>query len=145
MGISDILGGIYSKIEDQWYALLEALDSRGIPVHVYNNFWESKGLPSLPVTLALIIVIFVAVFSLSPLGTSINPEISLRIQDNFDNSISGATLEILDAAGNSIQREIVSANQTISLEGLKIGSTLLVRASKEGYESTEQEIVLESD
>ena len=58
MGIGDMLGNDYMKVEDAYYGVLDFFEEKGIGAPwAYNDFLESKGVPALPVTFALIIVL----------------------------------------------------------------------------------------
>ena len=55
--ISEKLSGTYTKIEDKYFDLLDALDDKGLPVYAYSDFFEEKGIPSLIVTIAIIFLL----------------------------------------------------------------------------------------
>ena len=47
----------WEKIEDKWYSFLDSLDAKGIPVYKIINPIEKIGIPSLPLFIAIILVL----------------------------------------------------------------------------------------
>ena len=57
-------GGLWEKIQDKWYSLLDALDSKGVPVYSIVDPIENAGIPSLPVFVGMVVLLGVVAFML---------------------------------------------------------------------------------
>ena len=65
MPISEWVGNVYNSLETQWYALVDWLQSAGIPARThYADPLDSRGLRSFPTTIAIIILLLLALFFL---------------------------------------------------------------------------------
>ncbi len=135
------LSGGYSRLEEKYYALLDFLDAKGVPVYRYNDFVEERGLPAFPVTVALLVLVIALLYGLLFVGNTISPSVTLSFQDQFGQTVSGVQVSVKDTAGNVLlQPKTIASGTAIELQGIPVGAELVVSAEKEGYESTEEEI-----
>ncbi len=58
------LADIYYKIEDKWFDLLDWLEAHGLPVYKIVDPLEKRGIPSLPVFVALSLILLYIIFGL---------------------------------------------------------------------------------
>lgn len=102
-----ILGNIlefYYKIEDKWFDLLDWLDARHVPVYKVVDPIERAGIPSLPVFVALGLIILYLLFGFLG-GAPIAPEyrVSLQIIDEDTNACYAyALINIKNSTGFDI-------------------------------------------
>jgi len=140
---SERLSGIYTALEEKYYNALDFLGEKGIPVYGYNDFLEEKGLPAFPITVALIVLLAAILYGLVFVGGTVNPEISLNFSDQFGDSVSGVTITVNDVAGNLVASpENVSNGDSITLEGVALGTELVLVAEKYGFEAAQKNVVV---
>ncbi len=140
---SEKLSRIYTGLEERYYALLDFLDARGVPVYKYNDFLESKGMPAFPITIALIVLIIAAIYGIFFIGNMINPSVTISFQDQFNETVAGVQVSVKDAAGKAVaSTKTIASGESIQLQGIAIGSKLVVSASKEGYDTAEEEVTV---
>jgi hypothetical protein len=140
---SEKLSRIYTGLEERYYALLDFLDARGLPVYKYNDFLESKGMPAFPITIALIVLIIAAIYGIFFIGNMINPSVTISFQDQFNETVAGVQVSVKDAAGKAVvSPKTIASGESIQLQGIAIGSKLVVSASKEGYDTAEEEVTV---
>ena len=48
---------IYSELEEKYYAFLDSLDTKGIPVYKLVDPIENAGIPSMPLAAGILIII----------------------------------------------------------------------------------------
>ncbi len=58
------LADIYYKIEDKWFDLLDWLEAHGLPVYKIVDPLEKRGIPSLPVFVALSLILLYVIFGM---------------------------------------------------------------------------------
>ena len=141
--ISEKLANFYTHLEDRYFNVLDTLDHRGVPVYTYSDFFEDKGIPSLIVTIAIIVLLF-ALLSLAFVGPTISvDELVLTIKDTGGRSLTGVNLSIYTPNGLAIvDNDLVGDGDTIQLIPQAPGTKLTLRASKLGYHDAEEEILL---
>lgn len=140
--IGEKLSGFYLSLEDKWFKMLDWLDSKGLPVYAYSDFLENRGIPSFPFTIAIIAIIAFLLFGIFAIGSTINPAIALSISDQYNDSVSGALITVKNAQGGTITTKTMSSGSTLQLQGIPLGATLTIVASKEGYDSAEEELLI---
>lgn len=138
MGLSAGLGNLYVKLEDAYYGVLDFFEEKGIGFPwAYNDALESKGIPALPVTLALFVLLIGGLAYLVTTPTTQDISFTLQLRDHTGESLRNASLQIVDEQGNIIKELTASDGQTILLEGISPQAVLTVQARKQGYESNE--------
>jgi len=136
--ISEKLGDVYSGLEEKYYGLLDFLDKKGLPVYTYNDFLEEKGLPAFPITIALIVLFIAVIYGLLFIGSAVNPAITLNFEDQFNDGVSAVQVTFEDTAGNIVRpEEKVSDGATITLNGIPLGTKLVIVAEKSGFKRAE--------
>ncbi|MFH1587127.1 MAG: hypothetical protein ABID38_04680 [Candidatus Diapherotrites archaeon] len=135
MGLSDAIGTFYSGIEEQYYALMDSLEEKGLPVYKLIDPLEERGIPAFPATIALILIVLALVFGFFFVGGSPEIALNLSIEDQFESSISGVSIEVKRADGSNLElsKSKYGDGDTIDIGPQGIGSELEVLASKEGY------------
>lgn len=134
MGLSESLGNLYMKVEDAYYGVLDFFEEKGIGIPwSYNDFLESKGIPALPFTLALIFLLIGSLFFVSAATQAQSMEFTLSLKDDKGRSLEDVNVKIFDEQGNLLKELTASDGQTIKLDGIAPGSLLTVTASKAGY------------
>jgi hypothetical protein len=93
--LKKFLLGIYLKLEDGYYAVMDALDGAGVPVYKY---WvdpiESRGVPSFPVTvLVLLAILALLLFTFGGFGQTADFEVAV-FKDGA--RVSDAVVEVYD-------------------------------------------------
>jgi len=136
---SEKLSGAYNALEEKYYAVLDFLDDKGVPVYAYNDFLEEKGLPAFPITIALIVLLVAGLYGILFVGNTVNPEISISFSDQFNDSVSGVTVSVKDSSGRIIKSgEKIGNGETLMLQGIALGSEITLVAEKDGFETFEQ-------
>src|SRR3989338_1534534 len=95
------LTGIYANIEDRWFGFIEALEKRGVPAGLYVDYLEDRGIPSLPVTLAVLAMLWLMVFTSVPAGS--HTVLQVDVIDDLGQPLSGANITIA-VNGNIVER-----------------------------------------
>ncbi len=142
--ILEYLSGIYGKIEEKWYGFLDFLSARGIPANTYADFLEKRGLPSLPVTVALFLLLFLLLLSfLTP--NTLEVSLQLSIKDDYGNALQGVYVKISTPEGKSIKTLPAAYNGiTVKLSDIPLGTKLVITGSKQGYTSNFTEVEVNS-
>jgi len=138
---SERLSGLYTGLEEKYYAALDFLDARGLPVYSYNDFLDEKGLPAFPITIALIVLLLAGIYGLVFVGNTVNSEITISFSDQFEDSVSGVTLSVKDSFGNTVlQPKKISNNESLMLPAIPLGTELTLVAEKAGFKKAEQKL-----
>ncbi|MFC2174420.1 hypothetical protein ACFLQ2_00935 [archaeon] len=88
---------IYSQLEEKWYGLLDAIDSKGIPVYKAIDPIENAGIPSLPLV-AGILIVFIAIAAYMMSGAApdlVGGDYVVTVLDTDGNAIKGATVAMI--------------------------------------------------
>ena len=135
MSISEKAGEFYAGLEDKFYAAMDFLSDKGIPVYSVIDPLEEKGIPAFPATIVGLLLIFLLLYSLLLFSPS-DVTLSLSIKDTLGNSVNGASLKFTDADGKKILvgSSTFNDNQKLTFPRA-IGFRGAVEASKEGYET----------
>ncbi|MFH1240225.1 MAG: transglycosylase SLT domain-containing protein [Candidatus Diapherotrites archaeon] len=141
--ISEKLGSFYAGFEDKWYALVDSLEEKGIPIGVYADALDNNGIPSFPFTVALVVIIIAGLFALFFIGLTINPTINLTVTDQFQTTVAGPTVTIYDSGGKQISSP--SYGTKIDLKGIWPGAEIRIDVSKSGYESAGTTIKIDKE
>ncbi len=133
--ISEKLAGFYTKLEDKYFDVLDALDKKGIPVYAYSDFFENKGIPSFVVTIAIIVaIIAIVTLALTYQGADVG-ELTLSLKDSDGQSLNDVSLVIKDAKGEVLFEGSASDGETIKLNrALFNGEEISITAEVEGYQ-----------
>ena len=140
------MASIYNKVEDKYFDLLDFLDKKGLPVYKYSDFFENHGIPSLVVTVSIIIAIVIFAFVVLTYRGGEISELTLSLKDVEGNSLRGVELKIIDESedvlfeGNTSDGEKIKLNRAL-LEGEKI----LVVTQKEGYQSASSAFIVSKE
>ena len=144
--ISEKLGTVYSALEEKYYAVLDFLDAKGLPVYTYNDFLEGHGLPAFPVTVALLVLIIAGIYGLLFVGTGVNPVITLAFEDQFSEAVSGVSVSVEDSSGKLLLApKNVSNGGTVELQGIPLGTELVLVAEKNGFDKAEKSVVVKRE
>src|SRR3972149_6926189 len=102
MAILQTLSEWYAKAEDKFFSTLDWLDSKGVPVYAYSNALESRGIPSFPVTVCLIVLLLFGLAWLLFLPAASGTTLDLGLTDQGENALSGVSVKVLDESGKNI-------------------------------------------
>ncbi|MFH0970395.1 MAG: carboxypeptidase-like regulatory domain-containing protein [Candidatus Diapherotrites archaeon] len=134
MGLSDTLGNFYMKAEDAYYGILDFFEEKGIGLPwAYNDFLETKGVPAMPFTAGLLILLLSILFFASTAISSQDVSLTLSLKDEKGLSLSDVTVRIYDGDGKLLKEMTASDGQTITLSGILPASELKITATKQGY------------
>ncbi len=135
MGFSERIGGIYSGIEGKFYAGMDFLADRGIPVYSAIDPLEERGIPAFPIAVAGLLLLLFLLYGFAFLSSP-SVSVSLSITDKSGTGLSGVTIEITDAKGGGridVGSTTFRDGQAITVPR-GIGGKVLLLASKDGYE-----------
>ncbi|MFA5763588.1 MAG: carboxypeptidase-like regulatory domain-containing protein [archaeon] len=141
--ISEKLSGVYTKVEDKYFDLLDALDNKGLPVYAYSDFFEDKGIPSLIVTIAIIFLL-IMVIGLAVSGPAIGSgDLVLTLRDSVTNQpIQNATITLFDESNNKLKTIIASDGDKITLAGYPQSTKIQILVAKEGYANGQSDFLV---
>lgn len=132
MGLKEI----YSSIEEKYYGLMDVLDKSGIPVYKAIDFLEAKNIPSFPIAVILVLLIFSGAFiALSSGGI-------FESKTDFELTVTDGITGI-----DSAKITFLSGEETITLTTDSKGKAVLkvtegkdfsVSAEKNGFKKTTQ-------
>ncbi len=138
MGVSESLGNIYHSLEEKYYAALDWLDERGIPVYSYNDFIESKGIPGFPFSMALLLVLLALILSLVFVAGSFSTQVQLTINDQDGLAVSQVNVTVKDEQGTKLApAQVISSGGIVHLDGMRSGQTVVLAINKQGYKPQE--------
>lgn len=130
--ISEKIGGFYASIEDKWYALVDALQEKGIPLGSYADFLDNHGIPSFLFTVLVIVLLAAGIFAYVYIGMTIDSTVTVSVIDYDNNPVLEATITAKDSGGNLIGK---ITGYKVELKGIKPGTKVTFYATKTGYES----------
>jgi hypothetical protein len=141
--ISEKLSGTYTKIEDKYFDLLDALDDKGLPVYAYSDFFEEKGIPSLIVTIAIIFLLLLVV-GLAISGPAMGSgEYTLILKDNITGQpITNATVTFFDKDNVQLKKITASDGDKVILPTYAQGTTIKILVEKSGYDNKQDEFLI---
>ncbi len=136
MGISETLGNAYMRVEDAYYGVLDFFEEKGVGLPwTYNDFLETKGVPALPFTIAILAVLAGGLFYVSTSSMPQDAVFTLSLKDDKGRSLEDVSIKITDSSGKIIEEMLASDGQTITLKGVSPRETLTISATKQGYGS----------
>ena len=145
--ISERLAGIYNRLEDGFYKIVDFLSAKGIPVGKFTDLVDNRGIPAFPFTIGVAVIIIALVYGFAFVGTTFNSELQITFNDDFGDTVQGVSVAIYDADNTTKLQDPQSVNSggKISLENIGIGTNVTVRAEKTGYESASKEVTVSRD
>ena len=100
MGISETLGNAYMRVEDAYYGVLDFFEEKGIGLPwTFNDFLETKGIPALPFTLAILAVLVGGIFYVSTSNAPQDVVFSISLKDDKGRSLEDVSIKITDSKG----------------------------------------------
>lgn len=134
MGISEMLGNAYMRVEDAYYGVLDFFEEKGIGIPwTYNDFLETKGIPALPFTIAILAVLLGGIFYVSASNAPQDVVFSIALKDDKGRALEDVAIKITDSKGNVVEELSASDGQTITLKGIHPNETLTITATKQGF------------
>jgi hypothetical protein len=121
MGVADV----YKKVEDKWFALLDWLQAKGLPVYSIIDPLEDRGIPSMPVAVAATIILLVLVWFLLAQGAA-----TVKVTSD-GKALAGATVAFdgseATTGSDGIARITISkeTNVTVSKKDCEVKSVLV--------------------
>jgi hypothetical protein len=142
MGISETLGGIYSKAEDAFFGILDSLQDKGVPVYSVVDPLEKKGVPVFPAALAVsVVLVFLVAMLLSTGGSAV---VVAEFKDQKGNLVNGVSLSVYTENDDLVLTKELNSGESFTVEGIPLGTSLYGRARKTGYADAEIQIVVRS-
>jgi|GEM_PF-7108800 len=134
---------LWDKLEDKWYAFLDSLDSRGIPVYKIIDPIEASGIPSFPlfVGIAILIVLGIAYVGMGG-GPGGGVTLTLTVKAN-GNPVEGASV-IASYEGEVAGKFTTDENGIVKIRIPKAGDINL-QISKEGCEKLTKMLTVSGD
>ena len=135
MALMDSLKEFYSKMEEKYYAFLDTIESRGVPVYKIVDAIEAQNIPSFPVALLFLVAVLVLVF----LGISAvffaSGTLEVTVQDSGGIGIEGASVTaILDNKTLAEKRTDFDGKATIDVP---LGKEIDLSISRSGFVTKE--------
>jgi hypothetical protein len=92
--INTAIADLYYKIEDKWFDLLDWLEEHHIPVYKIVDPLEKRGIPSLPVFVALMLIVVYFLATMLMGGISTGAGFKISVLDNHNNALGNAGIEV---------------------------------------------------
>ncbi len=141
--ISEKLSGFYTKLEDKYFDVLDALDAKGLPVYKYSDFFEDKGIPSFIVTITIILLLIMLLgfaFTGANLGSG---EIIVSLKDSVTGQpLRNVSLKLFDTQNTILFDKSVSDGDRVEIAALAQGTKIRILAAKDGYASFQDEFLI---
>ncbi|MEK6954643.1 MAG: hypothetical protein AABX01_06535 [Candidatus Micrarchaeota archaeon] len=138
MGIGESLSEFYSKIEEGYYTLLDKLKDAGFPIYdLFVTPLESKGIPSLPVLVLLMLLIVggIAFFAFSSQPVSLK----LSVESDDGTAIDGASVIL---TSGDFRKEALTSDGVAEFTNLPKNKAATITVEKEGYAPVSRDIIL---
>jgi hypothetical protein len=129
---------VYYKIEDKWFNLLDWLEAHHIPIYKIVDPLEKRGIPSLPVFIALLLILIYVIFASLSFGGGAG--FTLCVKDSSNNTVSGAPIRIVQG-GQEFFSGTTDSNGCY-VAALEAGS-YSARANKSGCDSNPHSFIVE--
>ncbi|MFH0714049.1 MAG: hypothetical protein V1722_00210, partial [Candidatus Micrarchaeota archaeon] len=136
-GLLGKLKAFYYKVEDKYYALLDNLHDKGVDLYKYFvEPIESRGIPSFPVAIALILLVlggifFVASSSFIPSSATVTVHVA-----GAENSTIPVTI-VVDGTDFATKNTV---NGVVTFENVPTNKQAVVKISKDGFVPVNQRI-----
>lgn len=139
MGIQESLTEFYQKLEEGWYSFCDNLKDSGIPIYDYFvTPIESKGIPSLPVAILLVLLLIGGLAFLLTMNQTAT--LSVMVQSE-EGPVDGAAITVV--VGELTQRASTSGGNA-SFKDLPKGKTATIRVKKEGFKDESRDFQIGS-
>ena len=95
--------GIYKKMEDAFYTMLDWLDEHNVPAYKVHDWLEDHGIPPFPAFLAVLFMILgsVLIWALPSAGSS-SYTVFVQVVDQDGNPVPGAAVVLKGPDGLSL-------------------------------------------
>src|SRR3989344_3777724 len=143
MGVSEAVGGIYSKIEETFFGAMDFLADKGVPLYSVIDPIEERGVPFFPLAIASVLLVAFLACGLIFLSTN-EASIRLSITDKTGAALSGVTISAFDGRTNKeieLQSSVFQDSQEFRVPIGK-GGKIRLEASKNGYAPASLEVFL---
>jgi len=131
------LSDVYVQAEETWFKFVDAVSAKGIPLYAYTDFLEKKGIPSLPFTIALIILVIALMFlAFSASGVSFALEFQFR--DDEGKTVRDVMVTVTHN-GRELESERINSGYNLKLKNMPLDSVILIEAVKDGYATPESQ------
>src|SRR3989338_2414329 len=128
--------GMWEGIEDKWYAFLDWLDERGIPVYNAVDPIEAKNIPSLPFFLGLGIILLILVAYGANLAFFNEGTLTVTVKD-LATGDPVITAEVAAKQGTQLIDSKMTDKDGIAKVKIKIGKEMTLTAAKNDYSPKE--------
>ncbi len=126
MALLDSLKGFYTKLEDSYYGILDAAESKGIPVYKVVDAIEAQNMPSFPIAVILSLAVIYLLASTLLVG-ALSSNVEVLVQDDQGNLVPGATVtaafqgkivdkQVTDSSGKTVIRAARNLETEITVE-----------------------------
>lgn len=131
--VGNFFSGVYTKAEAGFYGVMDAIETRGIPVYNYIEFLEKKGVPAFPFTVGLLFVLLFAVFFLFAMsGQTVT--VTASFSDGEGGVINQVQLQIQNESGNTVFDSTIDSQTPADLTGkVRVGESVTLTAAHSGY------------
>ncbi|MDO8627733.1 MAG: hypothetical protein Q7K42_04660, partial [Candidatus Diapherotrites archaeon] len=126
-----------------YYSVTDFLADKGLPANAVNDFLEEKGLPAFPVVLSIIVLLIGAGLLFANFSQGVNQTVNLNLVDELGKPLQGVKLSIQTASGQIIQEIEKNDGTSVVLEKRKPGEQIVIFASKEGYQQTQAQVLVD--
>lgn len=132
------IADVYYKIEDKWFNLLDWLEAHHIPVYKIVDPLEKRGIPSLPVFIALLLILIYVIFASISWGGGAG--FTICVQDSSNNTVSGAPIRIVQSGQELLSGTTDSNGCYVAALG---AGSYSARVNKSGCDSNPHSFIVE--
>ncbi|MDO8647869.1 MAG: glucosaminidase domain-containing protein [Candidatus Diapherotrites archaeon] len=142
MGIGNLFSGIYTKLEDGFFGIMDFFEKKGIPVYNYTEFLEGKGIPAFPFTVGALVFLIMGAWLLF-FSSPASVFLTVNFQDDARNSLNDVSFSITNAkSGMQLYYKPTNSDTKIELKGVDFGTKLSLMAQKEGFENAPLDLTI---
>ncbi len=134
MGLTDSFKSFYLSLEDKYYAGLDWLDSKGIPVYSVVDAIESANIPSFPIFILIALLLVGGIgFWLFGAFSASDSAVTLTVVDEDDNPIAAANVVAKIRESQTDPLNSVSSVDGVVNFKVPSGTIIDLTVSKQGF------------
>ncbi|NYZ75413.1 carboxypeptidase regulatory-like domain-containing protein [Candidatus Micrarchaeota archaeon] len=129
----------YAGVQEKWEGFLEWCDEKGIPLRGVCDALEERGIPALPLFVAIILAIVFAALWFSVVGPMLIPTsttLRLRVVDEAGSPLSGAVVALRLAGVGPIGQNTTDENGYVYFSNVPAGEVTAEANAGPDYEPT---------
>ena len=127
----------YAGVQEKWEGFLEWCDEKGIPLRGFCDALEERGIPALPLFVAVVLAIVFAVLWFTVVGSIIVPTsttLKLRVVDEAGSPLAGAVVALRLAGVGPVGQNVTDENGYAYFSSVPVGEVTVEANAGPDYE-----------